>query len=94
VELDPFSVESRFFLGAAYYRLNLYDRAEELLQVAMDLDEGNTDAQLLLINVYARQARYEPALELANAFLEAHPDAPERDAIERVRSQLEDALRR
>lgn len=94
VELNPFSVDSHFFLGAAYYRLNLYDRAEEMLQTTMALDEGYDEARLLLINVYARQGRYEPALEQANAFLERNPDAPEREAIERVRTQLEEALGR
>ena len=48
----------------------------------------------MLLNVYARQTRYEAALEQAVAFLEENPDSPQHPAIERVKSQLETALGR
>jgi uncharacterized protein involved in exopolysaccharide biosynthesis len=63
-----------------------------MLRSAIALDAAYVDAQLMLINVFARQRRYDAALEQAVAFLEDHPDAPEREAIERVRSQIEAAL--
>jgi len=44
--------------------------------------------------VYTRQNRYLAALEQTAIFLENHPDAPERESIERVRLQLEAALGR
>lgn len=94
VDLDPTSANSRFYLGAALYRLNSFSESEDMLRSAIALDPGYADAQLTLINVFARQRRYDAALEQAVAFLEDHPDAPEREAIERVKSQLEDALGR
>ena len=94
VGLNPASSEARFFLGADLYRIGRYDEAEEVLQSAIALDENQADARLMLINVYARQSRYPAALEQAVIFLDNNPDRPERAAIERVRSQLEDALGR
>jgi tetratricopeptide (TPR) repeat protein len=94
VDINPASAEARFYLGAALYRMDLFTEAEEELQNAIALDEDNADVRLLLINVYTRQSRYPEALEQAAAFLENNPGAPERATIERVRSQIEDALGR
>ena len=94
VELNPASPETRSFLGATLYRMALYPEAQEMLQSAVALDENQVDARLMLINVFARQNQYPAALEQAVIFLENYPDRPERAAIERVRSQLEDALGR
>ena len=94
VELNPVSPEARSFLGATLYRMTRYPEAQEMLQSAVALDENQVDARLMLINVFARQNQYPAALEQAVIFLENYPDRPERAAIERVRSQLEDALGR
>ena len=95
IQLNPTSATARFYLGATLYRLELYDESEEILLGAITTDEGYAvEARSMLINVYTRQSRYGAALEQAVAFLEKHPDAPEREAIERVRSQLEAALSR
>ena len=95
IQLDPSSATARFYIGATLYRLDLYDEAEEMLLGAIITDEEYADdARSMLINVYTRQSRYGAALEQAAAFLEQHPNAPEREAIERVQSQLEAALGR
>ncbi len=94
IELDPASVPGHFYLGATYYRMMQIDEAESELQLAIDIAGQHAQSRLMLINVYARQQRYDDALEQANAFLDENPDAPEREAIERVQSQLEDALGR
>lgn len=94
VELNPVSADARFYLGATLYQLDRYTEAEEMLQSAIGIESGHAEARLTLINVYSRQNRYGAALEQAVAFLDDHPDAPEREAIERVRSQLETALGR
>jgi tetratricopeptide (TPR) repeat protein len=94
VRLDPTSASGRFYLGAAMYRLTLYPDAEAALTAAIQIDEGYPQARLLLINVYTRQQRYDAALEQATAFIEENPNAPERPAIERVKSQIEAALGR
>ena len=92
VELSPLSATAQFYLGAALYRLQSYGEAEERLQRALEIEAGHGQARLMLLNVYARQTRYEAALEQAVAFLEENPDSPQYPAIQRVRSQLETAL--
>jgi len=94
IELSPFSAEARFYLGATLYRLVLPVESESMLLSVFDLEPEHAQARLMLINLYARIQRYEDALEQADAFLDEHDDAPERDAIERVKSQLEGALGR
>ena len=91
LELDPRSVEGHFYLGATFYRLNQYGSAEFELLEAIDIAGQHALSRLTLINVYARVQRYDLALEQATAFLDEHPDAPEREAIERVQLQLEDS---
>jgi tetratricopeptide (TPR) repeat protein len=94
VALDPISINARFYLGATFYRLTRYDEAESQLTTAVDLGNGFGQARLMLINVYSRTGRYADALTQADAFIDENPDAPERLAIERVKSQIEAALDR
>lgn len=93
IQLDPTSSAAGFYLGATLYRLESYDESEEWLQRAISMDGGHAPAaRSMLINVYARQNRYVAAHEQAVLFLEEYPDAPEYEAIERVKGQLESAL--
>lgn len=92
LELDPISVAGHFYMGSTLYRMARFDEAESELRTTIDIAGGHAQARLMLINVFARQQRYNDALEQANRFLEEFPDAPERGSIERVQSQLEQAL--
>ena len=94
IALDPVSARAQFYLGTTLYKMGGYAEAELLLQRALELKQGYPDARLTLINVYARQTRYEAALQQAVAFLEENPDASQGPAIERVKSQIEAALGR
>jgi tetratricopeptide (TPR) repeat protein len=94
IELSPLSAEARFYLGATLYQLVLPVESETMLQSVLDIEPEHAQARLTLINLYARIQRYEDALEQADAFLEENDDAPESEAIERVKSQLEGALGR
>lgn len=94
IQLDPLSADARFYLGATLYRMTLYDESEAMLQSVIDMEGQHAQTRLTLINVYARMQRYVDAVEQANAFLEENEDAPEREAIERVKAQLEDVLSR
>ena len=94
IALDPISADAHFYFGATLYKMGGYAEAEERLQRVLELEAGFPQARLMLINVYARQNRYEAALEQAVAFLEENPDAPESSTIERVKSQIEAALGR
>lgn len=93
VRFDPSSPVARFYLGATLYRLGSYEDSAAWLLGAVALDGGYASAaRSMLINVYARQERYPEALEQAELFLRENPDAPEREAIERARAQLEAAM--
>ena len=92
IQLDPGSVDARYYLGAALYRLDLFPEAETMLRSAVAIDPQEGQARLLLINVYGRQNRLEDALAETTAFIDENPDAPQRAAIERLRTRIEDAL--
>lgn len=93
IRFDPSSPVARFYLGATLYRLGSYEDSAEWLLGAVALDGGYArSARSMLINVYARQQRYDAALEQAELFLLENPDAPERETIERVRGQIEAAM--
>ncbi len=94
IRLSPSSVPARFYLGTTLYKLGSYEEAEENLRAVQEIDASHAQTRLTLLNVYARQARYEAALEQADAFLEENPSSPQRPAIERVKSQIEAALGR
>jgi tetratricopeptide (TPR) repeat protein len=92
IRRNPLSASAHSYLGAALYKLAAYERAESTLQRALELDEGLADARLMLVNVYARQARYGEALEQTNIFLTKFPKAPQRAALEGIKKQIENLL--
>jgi cytochrome c-type biogenesis protein CcmH/NrfG len=63
-----------------------------ILNKALELDEDEHNARLMLINVYTRGARYSDALEQANMFLAKNPKAPQRASLEAIRQQIEKVL--
>ena len=94
IRLNPLSADALFYLGTTFSKFALYDEAEQRLQRALDIVDGHAQARLALMNLYARQSRYEEALEQADAFLDENPDSGQREAIERAKSQIEAALGR
>ena len=89
VQLSPLSAPAHSYLGAALYKTGVYDRAESTLHRALELDDQQHDARLMLINVYVKQTRYEDALGLIKTYLVKNPKAPQRPALERIQGQLE-----
>ena len=94
MRMDPTSARIAFYLGSALYKIGAYDEAEETLFVAMDNDPDMSEARLALINVYVYQNRAEAALEQIELYLEAHPDTPQREAMERARETIHAAIGR
>ena len=92
IRRNPLSAPAHSYLGAALYKVASYERAESTLQRALELDPELSDARLMLINVYTRQARYNDALEQADLFLAKNPKAPQRPAIESIKKQIENVL--
>ena len=46
----------------------------------------------MLINVYTKKTRFKDALELIKIFLIKNPKAPQRAALEGIKTQIEQAL--
>jgi tetratricopeptide (TPR) repeat protein len=82
VRLNPRSSEAYSYLGAAQYKLAMYDQAETALKKALELDADQNNARLMLVNVYTKSGRYNEALEQTNIFLAKNPKSPQRPALE------------
>lgn len=94
VRRNPLSAPAQSYLGAVLYKIGFYAQAESTLSRALELDEQENDARLMLINVYVRQTRYEKALASIKSFLLKNPKAPQRASLEGMQAQLEKALRK
>jgi Flp pilus assembly protein TadD len=92
VRRNPLSASANGILGAALYKTGSLERAETTLNKALELDDRDQNARLMLINVYTKTGRYKDALDQVNLFLEKNPKAPQRPAIENIKQQIEKAL--
>jgi len=92
IHRNPLSASAHSYFGAALYKLGSYDRAETVLNQALELDAEQHNARLMLVNVYTKSSRYSEALEQTNIFLAKNPKAPQRPALEKIKEQIEKAL--
>ena len=90
--LDPLAPRVNFYLGTALYRVGSYERAESLLLNALERDGTLHQARMTLLNIYTRQQRYDAALEQINAYLEANPEAPQKEQLEAFRDKIKEVL--
>jgi Flp pilus assembly protein TadD len=89
VQRSPLSSLANSYLGAALYKTGAYERAETTLNKALELDDQQHDARLMLINVYVKQTRYEEAIAQIKTYIAKNPKAPQRAALERIQGQIE-----
>lgn len=94
IRRNPLSAPAHNYLGAALYKTASYERAESMLNRALQLDEELQQAHLTLINVYTRQSRFNEALDKINAYLKKNPDSPQRAALQGIKEKIEKALNR
>ena len=94
VRRSPLSSTAFSNLGAALYKLGEYERARISLSRALEIDENEDDARLVLINVYSKSARYEDALEEIRRFLAKNPNAPQRASLESIQNQIEKLMKK
>ena len=88
VRNDPTDATARHYLGAALYARGDADRAEAMLDLALELDPADDEVRLVLINLYARQERFDEVLAEAGRYLERRPDSPMRPPLERLVEQI------
>ncbi len=86
---DPLTPRTGFYLGTVLYRMGDYDQAESMLADALAQDGQLHDARLSLLNIYIRQKRYGEALQQISAYLDANPQSPQREQLEKLKTQIE-----
>lgn len=89
-KLDPQSARANFYLGTALYHIAEYDRAESYLLNSLAAEKPIQDARLTLLNIYKLQKRYDAALLQIEVYLAANPDSPQREQLEKFRTQIKD----
>jgi len=89
----PWSSEAWYFLGSALFKLNRLEEAEPALREALAQKDPRHDAHLMLVNVLMKQRRYTEAIDHLSAYLKAVPDSPQRQAVEQLQTQMQNALK-
>jgi Flp pilus assembly protein TadD len=89
MDLSPLAPRSSFYLGTALYKVGVYERAESLLNTALDFDSQLHEARLTLINIYMQQRRYDATLKQITAYLEANPDSSHAERLKTLKAQIE-----
>lgn len=93
VARTPWSSLALYFLGSALFKQNRFDEAETALRESLIQDKPNHEARLMLVNIFMKQRRYQEALDQLSEYLTAVPDSPQRPSVERMRTQIQDALK-
>lgn len=94
VRRSPSSSTAFSNLGAALYKIGEYERARISLSRALEIDDNENNARLVLINVYVKFARYDDALEEIGRLLSRNPNAPERAALESIQIQIQNRMKK
>jgi Flp pilus assembly protein TadD len=91
---SPLSSTAFSNLGAALYKIGEYERARISLSRALELDDNEDSARLVLINVYVKFGRYEEALNEIGRFLAGNPNAPQRASLESIQAQIQRQMKK
>jgi Flp pilus assembly protein TadD len=90
--LDPQAPRSNFYLGTALCKIGEDKRAESLLMNALALDNQMQEARISLLNLYIHRKDYPAALQQISLYLEANLHSPQRERLEKLRTQIESAM--
>jgi Tfp pilus assembly protein PilF len=93
VRRSPASFPAFSNLGAALYKIGEYERARISLSRALEINDDDDSARLVLINDYVKLARYTEALDEIGQFLATNPNAPERASLESIRNQIQNRMK-
>jgi Tfp pilus assembly protein PilF len=88
----PWSSQALYLWGSALYKRERFGESEAALRGALAQDPPNEEARLMLVNVFMKQHLYGEALDQLSAYLRAVPNTPQRDAVEKLQRQIQDAL--
>lgn len=91
IRMDPQAGMAYQNMGAALYRLQELSAAEALLLRGLEIDPQMHESRLLLVNVYNRMGRFDNALDQLDSYLALNPNSPQREALGRMRTNIENA---
>jgi tetratricopeptide (TPR) repeat protein len=91
IRMDPQAGMAYQNMGAALYRLQELSAAEALLIRGLEIDPQLHESRLLLVNVYNRMGRFDNALDQLESYLDLNPNSGQREALVRMRANLENA---
>jgi len=94
VRRSPSSSTAFSNLGAAFYKIGDYESARLSLSRALEIDDNEDSARLVLINVYVKFARYDDALEEIGRLLARNPKAPQRASLESIQIQIQNRMKK
>jgi tetratricopeptide (TPR) repeat protein len=82
-------------LGAAYFKAQSIEMAEESLNKAMawGIEYHFPEARLMLANVYIQQEKWEDAIEELDGYLNENPFGPDRGKIKDLREEIKENLK-
>jgi tetratricopeptide (TPR) repeat protein len=88
VKLNSRSAPAYFMLGQANYKSSFWEEAETAFKKVLDLDPKLTTAQLMLANIYVRQAKWQDVIDCLDAYLKENPRAADRANVEQMRASI------
>ena len=94
VRRSPSSSTAFSNLGAALYKIGEYESARLSLSRALEIDDNEDSARLVLINVYVKFARYDDALEEIGRYFVRNPNSPQRASLESIQTQIQKLLKK
>jgi tetratricopeptide (TPR) repeat protein len=91
----PSSSIAYCLLGAAYFKTQSFEIAEESLNKSMALGIKSyfPEARLMLANVYIQQKKWEDAIEQLDGYLRENPFGQDRRKIEDLREEIKENLK-
>ena len=95
IRIKPSSDIAYCLMGAAYFKAQNFDVAEESLNEAMNLgiETRFPQVRLMLANVCVQQKRWEDAIDHLDEYLRKNPFGRDRDKIKDMREEIEENLK-
>ncbi len=94
VQRNSLSASGQYYLGIALYRTGSNALAITRFDRALVLDEELHGARLMLSDLYVAQRNFTAALDHLSTYLIEYPESPQREAVERMKADIEQRLSR
>ncbi len=92
IKVNPRSAVAYFLLGQANYKSSFLEEAETAFKKAHNLDPKMAPAQLMLANVYVKEAKWPEVIETLDSYLKEYPKAADHASVEEMRARIAKGL--